>query len=268
MSKFTIITRGIAASYMKDDVWKLIFPFNECHRLRLQVGGAQAANNTGGVGDTSGIVLGQRGVNIEIGVTDPQSSTAEGDDYHDFVDLTGEGAHDALTPRFPMDEMNAVLMTIANAEFSVLDHIDRGYRLVNPNGAESSAPFQKIGNCGKACLEGGELTVRVTGLEGGSFSMVFPDDATIIFDNDCYEQPMSKKGDLEMIYDILCDADRETTRFVLEGEPVAIEPVTAAVGAGTAGLSPENPTTPNPAIDGGDGLPCNKYRISNPRTLP
>ncbi|HEV7646434.1 MAG TPA: hypothetical protein VGO50_21045 [Pyrinomonadaceae bacterium] len=280
MSKFTIITRGIAASYRKDDNWKLLFPFNECHQVRLQLGGVIAANNSDNNGNDGGIPLGQRGVKIEISVTDPQTKTCEGDNYCDFVDLTAEGVHGAMSARFPMDEMNAVLMSIGNAKFSALDHLSRRYRLVDQSCSEAVTPFQDIGNSGKAEIEGGELTIRVTGLSDGSFSMVFSDDATIVFDNDCYEQPMSKKGDLEMLYDIISDADKDSVRFRLEAEPVEIaEPATAganggaaaavsAAGSAGAGLDSVDAPLRNPALDGGEGLPCNKFRISNPRSLP
>ncbi len=279
MSKFTIITRGIAASYRKDDVWKLLLPFNECHQVRLQIGSVSAANNSDNNGNDSGIPLGQRGVKIEISVSDPLTKTCEGDNYNDFVDLTAEGVHEAMSARFPMDEMNAVLMCIENAKFSALDHLPRRYRLVSQSGSEAVTPFQDIGNSGKAEIEGGELTIRVTGLSNGSFSMVFSDDATIVFDNDCYEQPMSKKGDLEMLYDIISDADRDSVRFTLEAEPMDVaEPATASSNGGGvsaavsasagAGLDSVDAPLRNPALDGGEGLPCNKFRISNPRTLP
>jgi hypothetical protein len=280
MSKFTIITRGIAASYRKDDVWKLLFPFNECHQVRLQIGDVSVANNSNNKGNDSGLPLGQKGVKIEVSVTDPQTETCEGENYNDFLDLTGEGMHKELAAKFPMDEMNAVLMSIGNAKFSVLDYLDHRCRLVNQTNAEAVTPFQKIGNCGIAEIEGGELTIRVTGLSGGPFSMVFSEDATIAFDNECYENPASQKGDLEMLYDILHDTYKDAVRFQIEVEQVT-KPETVAVGANgggpatvsagvtaNPGLSPENPAPTNPAFEGGEGLPCNKYRISNPRTLP
>ncbi len=281
MSKFTIITKGIAASYIKDDVWKLLFPFNECHQVRLQLGSTEAANNTD-TGNDGGIPLGQKGVNIEITVSDPQSKTAEGANYQDFMDLTCKGAHEALTTKSQLADMNAVLMTIPYAEFSVLDYLDRGYRFVDQDGEALSSSYQKIGNSGKAEIVGGELTIRVTGLAGGSFSVVFSEDATIVFDNDCYEQTLSKKGDLEMLYDILSDAGQNSIKFTLEAEPkkavAGSNGVSASVSTVAGGMSAElsasatNPETPvmrNPALFGGEeGLPCNKYRISKPGDLP
>jgi hypothetical protein len=273
MSKFTIIIRGIAASYMKDDAWKVLFPFDNCHSVKLKVGdiGILGADGTNISTDpTGGIVLGQRGVSIDVSVTDPVTRTAEGDDYNDFLDLTGEGVHEALMPKSRMDKMDAVMLTMGNAEFSVLDHVAEPYRLVSEDiTTESTTSYQKIGNCGVASIEGSELKVRVVGLEAGSFSMSFTEDVTIAFDNECYDQTAISSGDLEMLYAVIRDADEESRKFKMEVEEVA-QPAMAGAGSSTVSVAGGVPVPEDPLMDPGPtgGLPCNKFRISKPGDLP
>ena len=273
MSEFTIITKGIAASYLKkdaaqNDVWKVLFPVNDCHNLKLRVG--RDDENTD---HDSGIVLGQMGVRIDISVTNPLTATAtKGGDYDDFLDLTGAGLHSALKTKFPLDEMKAVLMSIENAEFSAEDHHPDAFKFVNGNGVDVTAPFQPIGNCGKAVVEGGELTLRVTGLGSGNFSMVFSEDTVITFDNDCYKATTKTAGDLEMLYDILRDAEDPGKKFSLKNMTFLSQRAVVGVGANGGGPNVNTVTTTNVTSaapeNSFEGLPCNKFRISVPRTLP
>jgi hypothetical protein len=269
MSEFTIIIKGVAASYIKDDAWKVLFPFNECHAVRFSVGvdpGLLVER-----APIPGMILGQQGVRIEISVSDPLTRTSEGTDYDDFLDLTGDGVHDALEPRFDIADMNAVMMSIDGAQMSPLDHVEAGCRLMNRDGSSSpKTPFQKTGNYGKAFIEGTELTIRVTGPDI-NFSSTFSEDTTVVFDNDCIEQPIGEFGDIDMLYNVLSDADQGSIKFMVEKDPS--NGVTGGVG-GVAAHAGSNGTVTVATADGlipenpGRGLPCNMFQISKPGRLP
>jgi hypothetical protein len=254
---------------MKDDAWKVLFPFNDCHTLRLRVGADLGLYNEK-IDSNAGIPLGNAGNRIEISVSEPLTRTAQGEDYDRFLDLTGPGVHEGLTTRSNLIDLDAVLMSIDGAQFSPYDYADAGYRLVNRDGSRASSAFQKVGDSGKAVLLGTELTIRVTGPET-NFSMIFSEDTTVVFDNNCVDGSESAFGDIDMLYDVICDSTAISTRFMLEKEASVILSASSAVGVSTAnGRTATTTVAPiqhNPSPNG-RGLPCNMFQISKPDGLP
>lgn len=301
MSTFTIITEGIAVSYLKDDAWKILFPFDDCHILKLKLKLGEGTD----ISATAGIPLGQGG-RVEIDVVDPLTRASKGPGYNDFLDLTDDNMHNTLIPRTEAGASNHFLLSMPFAVLSPEDYTNRRYRLVNQDiSVAPTTQFRKIGNRGRAIIEGSEITVRVSGPEI-NFSMTFSESTTILFDNDCEKQTTSEHGDLDMVYGLLRDADLEAMKFMVEPEKLlgtgsevsingngngngAARMRSSYEGAATVmgtvgysdvavmeaprtrpqspGIAPEDSDSPQHELRG--GLPCNKFQISkNLENLP
>lgn len=250
MKTFTIIIEGIALSYLKGDLWKVLFPFDNDHTVRLRL-------QNGGEG-TDGISLGMRDVKINISVKNPGIRRSfEGGDYQDFIDLTNPlEAHTKLKTKYDLSELDAVLLSIKNAEFSAHNHTDKKFRLKKKSGAASTTtttttppPFRKIGDHGKAILTGDELRIDVTGPDTFTpFTMVLNESATVVIDNDCEKELSVITDDTSMLYKIVEDINDPTLKFGLE-----------KAAAASPGGDPDGTAT---------GLPCNMYRVSDPGGMP
>jgi len=263
MSQFTIITKGVGACYIKDDAWKILFPFDTCHTVKLGFG-------VNGEEPDTGTSFGGKGVRIDVSVTDPLTRTAKGSDFDNFLDLTGSGAHADITTKGELEDMNAVLVSLGNAVLGVKEHTPESFRLIDRDETRvTSTTFQKTGDSGQIFIEGGVLTIQVTGL-GTSHTLTFSEDTTIIIDNDCLEAPANIEfGDMDMLYDILADGVEEDRKLKMEKEkaPASATTLPQSVGVAMNGtvsevavLSPlESPTS---------GLPCNMFHISKTLRLP
>lgn len=269
MKTFTIIIQGIALGYLKDNVWKVLFPFNDDHKVRLKFDNVRADDIAGRLG----IPLAGRNTMIRISVRNPGIAKAvEGGKFNNFLDITNpDEAHtDVKVKSDDLSQLDAALLTIENAEFSTRDETTHSFRFVRRAGspaAPSNAPFRKIGNFGEAKLTGDELTIEVTG-DGAfaPFNMTFTEDTTLILDNDCPKQTEAD-GDSVMLYNILEDIADPRVQFKLEKE-VAAGASAGAGGTSTTGTTGTTGSSPQPDNSDPEGLPCNMFRASRVGGLP
>ncbi len=238
---FNVFIEGVAASYNIDSVWKILFPLDDCHILRLRT-------DTNHPSENFGLPMGKKGFRMDISVTNPVSDFKVTKSYEKFVDLTGSTAHSGgvKLKDIGLSRLKATLVSIENGEFSSAKDTTRKFRLLDKAGAAVTNTFETIGEHGKVTLMGDELKIRVKG-PGADFSIVFPESADIFLDNDCENKSTNDIGDLEMLYTLIEDK--------------------VAPGIVKFRLESEIDLTPDPTGTSGDpngGLPCNIYQISKP----
>jgi hypothetical protein len=242
---------GIAVNYRKDDAWKLIFPLDDCHRLRFRTGEVNSENL-----NSFGLPFGKKGFRIDISVSNPSfPEPVEGETYENFVDLTGEATHSSgLVLKDSLENLDATLISIKNGEFKTSNETEQGFRILNTSGRPVTADFKSVGEHGRIIVRGETLTVNVSG-PFTNFSFSFSEPAKITFDNDCEGANETDIGDLQLLYKILADAvNPDAVKFGLEGNPDFVEP-----------LASTDPTDPDPSPR---GPICAMFRISNPGSLP
>lgn len=242
MAKVNIIIKGVAMSYHKSDgVWKIIFPFGECHKVKFKEKEA-----------SPGIALAGKNRRIRITTENPHSAFEIGDGYNDFLDLTADYSHaNGVKMQSGWDE-RAVLMTMENARLSAAEYTETKHLMVKAN-IVTLEP-KKIGYSYKAEIESEKVIVDVD--NHPEFPRVFDKDSTIIFDNDCHQAETRKVSDFEMVYNVVEDAIGKNERFVVAKVPEELE---SSFAAGTVFEGAADKRYKDSYID---GLPCHGIRIS------
>jgi hypothetical protein len=207
MAKVNIIIRGVALCYQKSGVWKVMFPFDQCHQVKLiqqtsdetqvPLGTLADANNT-----------------IEIQTQGATSSTGTDSSFNQIFDLTGSNAHSSGVKPIISWQTGGVLLTIPNAVF----HLHGAYQvdfILSGNGSEINVG--KIGHSSIAKIDLAQ-TGSISVISGGSevFSHNGDTPCTLIFDNDC--PPVHTDtglGDFNMFYDIIEDSANSSRTFEL-----------------------------------------------------
>ena len=246
MAKFTIVIKGIAIVYHRDDdVWKVILPFAGCHRVLFSYDNQRPRS------------FAQGGVTIEFKADDPVSEFAEGNDYDTFLDLTFARAHSKGIRRRGDWHDKGVLMTIPNASFSVFESNNSRYRLVDPNNTVvHDFDRMDMGYYGVAEIDARELTMTVTGYEE---PWIFAQDTELLFDNECHgdEVMTDQFGDIKLVYNILQDRNSPGSRFDTRRHQSDLPEPGKAQGRNG-----------NPKPDLEDGLPCHMVVVGSPGDLP
>lgn len=260
MSKVTIITKGIGLFYLKDEIWKIMFPFDadfssdaSCHRVEFSF-------RKDGEADSEPVILANpnRSINIEVKNAAPSSVAAAGSNIDDFLDLTANYAHSGGVKLKPDWNEKAVFISIPNAKFSV-DELTEDEFILSENNQPKM--IKKIGNTGMAEIEleaDGNISVKNENDEE-VFTSEPGFDYFLTFDNDCEkEKLLESTGDFEMVYNIVEDKDNPNRKFEVSQY------------LGTMAMKKNNEIIfmNKSILSTVRGLPCHKVLISNTDGLP
>ena len=239
-----IIIKGIGICYLKNvqgkDVFRVLFPFNECHSVKFSY---ETGGRTVFVGH-----LGKAKSKIEVTATSAASNLASVTEQFrtEVFDLTAGKAelttHPQIYPKAGLDERGVVL-TIPSVSFDVR-HTLRYFDVNSPEkmiiyvADSDGAPDQIINDLAHSItgqiLLGAGGTVSVKTDEGNIFTSR-PDSAcTLIFDNDCKEVTHkpdgSYKNDMEMLYELVEEPGHTTRKFFVSGREKNPTPKIEAAG--------------------------------------
>ncbi|HVE55343.1 MAG TPA: hypothetical protein VNB22_00845 [Pyrinomonadaceae bacterium] len=256
-----IIIRGIALAYFKQgqDIWKVLFPFDDCHLVKFKLSENEA-----------GVPLAGTGRQIRIRAENPTSAFEIGDNFGEFLDITSKHSHqNGIKPKGSLAD-KSVLLSIENAKFSVFEFTRCRFQLMDDENV--TIPPKVIGYSGKAEITGEKVIVEAEGVSG--FPKTFDQDGLIIFDNICprnLEEQIGPDGeihmlaedqpsDFEKLYEIVEDASEPDKKFVVDRDPTQ-KP--GAVEAVFTGFSFQDNV-----VEGEPGLPCNIFVASVADSLP
>lgn len=207
MAKVTLVFTGVAMIYRKDGKWKIIFPFDDsdCHRVQFEYAGEH-------------IALNKPGTEISITVTDGSSSVST--DYDKFFDLTSENAHPDLRMRGDWRRNGNMLTISGNVAMSIQHPTKSRYQLKRGG---SKIDLGEIAFSAKTEIElGSEGSVKIDVTREGKSHRDFPrtfqgtdGSDIIVFNNNCFGNPSSSKGDLQMLYDYIIDVP-PSEQFTIE----------------------------------------------------
>lgn len=260
MAKVTIITKGIGLFYFKDEMWKIMFPFDtnfssdvSCHRVKFSF-------RKDGEADSEPVVLANpnRSLNIEVKNAASGSLASAGSDIGEFLDLTADYAHSGGIKLIPDWHEKAVFISIPNAKFSV-DKLTEDEFVLSENNQPKLV--KKIGNTGMA-----EIELEATGnisIKNENGEEIFASepefDYFLTFDNDCEKDKLLEStGDFEMIYNLVEDKNDPGRKFE----------VSRYLGIMTLTKNNEMVFMNNRVRSTVRGLPCHKVLIGNTNGLP
>jgi hypothetical protein len=248
MASINIIIKGIAISYHKNDgLWKVLFPFGECHQVRYK----ESDNDPG-------IPLAEINQRIRITTENADSTFEIGENYNDFLDLTADYSHkNGVRMKDAWDE-NAVLMSIENAKVSVYEYTQNEHLMIKEKRV-TLAPT-KIGYSGIAIIESEKVIINVDNHPG--FPKLLDKDCTIIFDNDCEQGETREISDLQMVYNLVEDPRAANEQFIVTKVPQNLD---FEIVVGTVFDEETDENIRDPSLY---GLPCHLVRVSKPEELP
>lgn len=228
MASVCIYFIGIGMGYTKTQFgekrWHVLFPFNECHSLKLNY--AASNGKEGFLGH-----LAKRNTKIEIKVSDAESRTGKSANFTNHV-LNLSVAHSGIKIIKDVWKNSGVLLTIENAVFGVYDKYlqefpnirDLDVYLVSGNEAKKQGLLAHTVSAHIDLGDDGEFKIEVNDEE--IFSSEDDDtdvNYTLVFDNDCREYVEDKilkgdsPGDMAMFYKLFSETSGSTRRFELEG---------------------------------------------------
>jgi hypothetical protein len=205
-----IFIKGVGLCYQKDNLWKVLFPFDDCHRIKF------SSNDI----STDAVELAGPERKIEVVVAGGTKLPPAIDESFDlFLNLTDSFAHESGVRMKKGWEANGVLMTIENAVFFA-ETTENEFTLY-----EDGKPKKELGIIGHSSYvtinlkENEKLRVLVDGEE--IFATTAGIQPTLIFDNDCpHDEQRPGLNDFDMLYNIIedSDADKRDRKFELLGE--------------------------------------------------
>jgi hypothetical protein len=248
MAIVNIIITGIAMTYHKEDgIWKVLFPFGECHEVKFKENEA-----------ASGIPLAAANRQIRITTEDAVSKFEIGKNYSSFLDLTADYSHTNGVTLKNDWEQKAVLMSIEDAKLSVHEYTKTEHLMLKAN--EVTFAPALIGYSAKATINSERVILEVD--DHLDFPKVFEEDCTLIFDNDCQLGDIREVSDFDMVYNVVEPIISEEERFIVSKLPANIDyPVTV----GTLLDLPDLNDIKDPFVG---GLPCHLVAVSQPDNLP
>lgn len=272
MAKIAIIITGIALSYQKDDRWKILFPFNDCHDIKFSYSSGNEDYDFGPLAKTDR--------QIEIRTTGPVTSThSVGTYYDDFIDFTADYSHKDGLEILPDWNQSGISLTIQNALFRLYEFTNTKCVLREVSGIVDPIVFgpEIVGYSAMAHIEIGEGgAVEVVQIDDGVETLIesFSSDALLIFDNNCDE--ISRNSDTEMLYQLVKGKDTDTQEFSSVRDPddlpIALPQFLSVKPEGQSKKDiflAEIFNTENSAVaSGDDSVPCHKFRASQSDDLP
>jgi hypothetical protein len=220
MAKVTFVFTGIGMGYIKDDRWKIIFPFENytftlpgfrenCHKVLFEYAGEYIR-----------LSKPQTEITVEVNGSKPTSMTRTGTDYEQILNLTKQTAHSNLVMNSEWRK-NGVLMTIPNAVMSMQDPMKSRYQLLEGNTVVDNLDYFAFS--AKAVIEleeEGWVKVSVNNNET-DFPKTFygnKGDHMIIINNNCHSNPVFATGDLKMLYESIVN-DPTGKRLTVKRHP-------------------------------------------------
>ncbi|HEY0428336.1 MAG TPA: hypothetical protein VGC76_11180 [Pyrinomonadaceae bacterium] len=217
-----VLIKGVAICYKKDNLWKILFPFDDCHSVKLSYKTGTREVFLGHFGQAKG--------KIEI-ITNqaafpPQSS---GEFDHEVVNLTDAGVtHQSIVPKSGWDS-KGILLTIQNANFDVKNRLEDfpeaiaglDIFLTDRNVDKKFGENEHIAHSVEAKIQLSENEfVKVNIGRTELFTTEPGNTYNLIFDNDC-DKPLKapKRNDMEMFYELIEEPNDRSRKFVVEGRP-------------------------------------------------
>lgn len=216
MAKIIILIEGVGLIYEKNDGenpsenhWKILFPFNNQHRVNFIWKQEGHVNNE---------PLALEGGEINISVENATSEHAVGDMYDRFFDV--KSVHTNGVKLKPNWEKSGIFLSIPNARLSCVKETlstfiitEQGVQI--PNNQATSIGYSATAEI--VLDANGSVKVEATKDNKPYFLKTFAgQDLTIKFDNDCPSSPPTEITDFENVYNVIEDAMSSERRFSLE----------------------------------------------------
>lgn len=266
MAKITILIEGIALSYQKDNRWKILFPFDDCHNIKFSYSSGSEDQDFG--------PLAKANRRIEIRTTGPVISThSVGTYYNDFIDFTANYSHKDGLEMLPDWNQYGILLTIQNALFRLFEFTNTKSVLREVSGIVDPIVFgpEIVGYSAMAHIETGEGgSVELVQIDDGVETPIksFSSDARLIFDNNCDE--INPNSDTEMLYQLVKGKDTDTQRFSSvrdPDDPHIAQPQFSPIQPQSQSILGIDNTENPPVASDDDSVPCHKFRASKPDGL-
>lgn len=247
MAEFKIVFKGIGLFYSKNRIWKVIFPFDNCHEVKFSSDCRERPKGA----------LKGAGRQVAITANNPTSQFENGNVFNSFINMTANYSHRAIKKKRDWNN-EAVLVSIENASFSLKELTRSRFGLKRNN--QWTLPPNHIGFSAVAVIRADSITISANG--AADFPVTFDTDCEITFDNDCERGTSpSENSDIAMIYRIIEDADDPTVKFTVERHDDDKAP------SGGKSLDKLKVTFNNP-FPQEEGLPCHLVGGSDPGDLP
>jgi hypothetical protein len=213
ITTLNITIKGICICYLKNSVWKVLFPFDDCHKIKFSY---KKNNET----ETTPVSLASSNGSIVFEVQNATTTAQALTSFSKFVDLTDSFAHsNGLVMQTNWSNI-AVEMEMPNAEFFAAQ--EKGdFLLLDQTETNTIHDYGKIGTVVGATIKidtGGSLSMKVNGNE--QFPLNNWEEGatyTLKFNNDC-DSMSPNDNDFEMLYDIIGDAQSSLLEFRLSDE--------------------------------------------------
>lgn len=220
--------KGISLIVEENDTWNIYFPFDDCHRVNLK--------REGEPGD--GIDLNHPGQRLDISVSSASPAAAHGTNYTSFFDVNHHDAHSEGIKLKDDWSKSGVRLTVAGGSYSATLSEEEYFLRKAAGGPKTQ--LGRIGTVGTLVLSAEAISLSAEGEQ--SFTWSFPENATIVIDNDCHNmgggdpaiEGIDNNKDFKMIYQLIEDAKDPTLKFEIQNE------------------------------SGSSGLPCNQHRTTKP----
>jgi hypothetical protein len=261
--KANVQIKGIGIWYYRNDgKFRVFFPFDLNHNVRLSINGEQA------------IPLAHPNQRVNIVVTNPMA--APDPDMSALMDITEKDKAHVEVKAF-IDQVNlapahrGVLLVMDKGKYSQAYPTKCRWGLRQKNGNKELEP-REITYSGQLDLEGTDIR----------FEFVPPiaaptihDGDRIVFDNECAPQNADESADFQMIYSILFDKHSPGTEFAIRRHPddeptlwtLLLDWLRRIVGGDTSSEGKAKMFNNNP-VRFQKGLPCNNLKASASDDLP
>jgi hypothetical protein len=260
MAKIAIIITGIALSYQKNNLWKVLFPFNECHNIKFRYFTEDQWSHPP-------VPLASPNRRIEIRPNMPTTAHSIGNYYNDFIDFTGNYAHSG-----GLDLLNwydhGILLTIPNASFGVFEFTNTKC-VLEENTSSPNLPVFGPAIVGYSAIahiatspQGYVDLVQINGNEETVLQR-FNTDTYLWFDNNCDQD--TPDSDTYMLYSLVTGKGGDSNRFSSERDPADHPSPYPFPGSEINFTSVRNTENSSVATD---GVPCHKLRASKSDDLP
>lgn len=284
-AEINIRIRGLALAYNFPDAdvnrWRVLFPFDACHSIKLSCG--EAGKDLTFLGH-----FGTPGMRLHVKHSGaPKAGTAT-EDFESVFDMTSGTTHDdGLEMKTGWNDLG-LLLTLDNAKLSVWHFLDEFFRpnrlVVSLTRGEEEQPVNgRIAYSFRAAIDLAEdAVIDVLAHDRSVFRTQPGVSYDLLIDNECIQMPepvadgkfaQMEKGDMQMYYKLLADPKDEKKQFEVTGQ--------ATPGAESPALPFNEVLEKFLAMDStpslslmttdffrtGEGKPCMTGRISNPANL-
>lgn len=259
MPTLTIIVKGIGICYRKDPYWKILFPFDRHHKLKLEIVG----HNT--------LTLGIPQETISIEAMGATSTFGENNsDFDRFINITGNNGHSRGIRPLIGGNSRYALLTIKDGVFFQDEPTKCSYSLIKKQ--DSVVPpgtaYAVVGYSARIEVTGEKFSIAAQHIPGSPIQI--SSDSTIKLDNTCEKCNPDGDADFELIYNMVEDVDDPDREFTIVRDPKDdASPLTKIISA-IAKILHEPivfEVSDNPE-SGKIGMPCNLVVSGDSTNLP